>query len=164
MLEYLISALLAVTVQYTIYEPIDQQDRQTSEVSEGDAEQDNQQERDLSNDTNGGEIVSGFVSSYSATYGGCLDCKQYFDENGQLYYNTFSGERLDDSLFTLASNDFAMHTMVSVCNTRNSKCVASKVNDTGGFNSLGRIADLSVAAMNAIEAITDVDIITIEPI
>jgi len=109
----------------------------------------------------------GKISIYSATYGGCLYCKKYFDENGQLYYLTASGERLNDSLFTLAANFGNLGDMVSVCNLSNFKCVGAKINDRGGFDTPeynNRIADLSIATAQAIEAKTDQSLIEISKV
>src|SRR3990167_10090457 len=110
------------------------------------------------------KVWRGKVSSYSATYGGCLYCPPKYDSKGQLYFTTASGERLDDSAFTLAFNHADLGTMVSICNLTNQKCVAGKVNDRGGFENPkynNRIADLSMATTKAIEARTDKDIIEI---
>ena len=112
-------------------------------------------------------VWRGKISIYSATYGGCLYCKKYFDENGQLYYLTASGERLNDSLFTLAANFGSLGDMVSVCNLSNSKCVGAKLNDRGGFDTPeynNRIADLSVTTAQAIGAITDKSLIEISKV
>ena len=110
----------------------------------------------------------GKISIYSATYGGCLYCKKYFDENGQLYYLTASGERLNDSLFTLAANFGNLGDMVSVCNLSNSKCVGAKLNDRGPYandkNGVQRIADLSMAVASALNAETDKSIIEISKV
>src|SRR3990167_10853708 len=114
-----------------------------------------------------GNVWQGKISIYSATYGGCLYCQKHFDENGQLYYLTASGERLNDSLFTLAANFGNLGDMVSVCNLSNFKCVGAKINDLGGFDTPeynNRIADLSIATAQAIEAKTDQSLIEISKV
>ena len=134
---------------------MDQIDRQTSPASPQGSPESPQ------------KVWKGKISIYSATYGGCLYCKKYFDENGQLYYLTASGERLNDSLFTLAANFGNLGDMVSVCNLSNFKCVGAKINDRGGFDTPeynNRIADLSIATAQAIEAKTDQSIIEISKV
>ena len=107
----------------------------------------------------------GYVSTYTATYGGCLGCKKYYDEKGQLYFTMANGERLNDSRLTIAFYDLnliPLNSMVSVCNTTNAHCTGAKVTDTGGFMACcKRIADLSLATANAIGAVTDKSIIEI---
>src|SRR3990167_592278 len=110
------------------------------------------------------KVWKGKVSSYSATYGGCLGCQKCWDSKGQLYYITACGNRLNDSAYTIAFNRFPCGTRVSLVNLSNQKSVAAVVNDTGGFESLGRIADLSIATAQAIEAVTDQSLIEISKV
>ena len=158
MLEQLVCLILCVKVQVT-YVETNKQIEPTGEISEGNAREDM--------GTGGlatADSQRGYVSSYSATFGGCLGCQKYYDSSGQLYYITASGERLDDSKYTLASNSIPLGKHVSVCNLDNGKCTGAKVNDTGGFDIPmynNRIGDLSIATANAIDARTDQDIIEI---
>ena len=109
--------------------------------------------------------ISGYVSTYTATYGGCLGCKQYFDEKGQLYYKMANGEKLDDNRLTIAFYDLGimpLGTRVSLVNRTNGKSIVATITDTGGFMACcGRIADLSLATANAIGARTDIDLVEI---
>jgi len=82
----------------------------------------------------------GIASYYSQA--GCLGCREDFI--------TASGEVFDENKPTLAFNWLPMGTQVSVTNTANGKTITAKVNDTGGFNELGRIADLSKGLKEAI--------------
>ena len=100
------------------------------------------------------KTFQGKVSTYTATYGGCLSCTKHYDEKGQLYFITASGDRLDDSKFTLAFNKLPLGSRVSVTNLNNYKSVGAVVNDRGGFEPLGRIADLSLATAVSIGART----------
>jgi len=59
---------------------------------------------------------------------------------------TASGEVFDKNLFTCASVRHSFGTLLRVCNLQNGRCVTVKVNDTGAFESLGRVIDLSEAA------------------
>src|SRR4030067_335477 len=105
-----------------------------------------------------GKTIRGYVSHYSAKWGSCLGCPPHYDEKGQLYYITASGDRLDDNRLTIASNDFPLGTMVSICNLDNLKCTTALVNDTGGFNMPkynNRIADLVPAVRQALGTVTD---------
>ena len=108
----------------------------------------------------------GYVSSYSATWGGCLGCTKLYDQNGQLWYRMANGERLDDARFTIAFFDLGLiplNSRVSVTNLTNGKSTGAVVTDTGGFmECCDRIADLSIATAQAIEAKTDLDLIEIK--
>lgn len=99
-------------------------------------------------------IFKGFVSHYSRS--GCLGC------NKDLI--TASGEILSDTDLTIAFNHLPMGTKVLVKNTSNNKSVEARVNDTGGFEALGRIADLNLAVKDAIGSKTDNSIIEIIPL
>lgn len=81
---------------------------------------------------------SGIASYYSRT--GCIGCSANL--------TMANGEVLDDSRLTLAHNQIPLNTDVRVCH--DNKCVTATVTDTGGFNELGRIADLSLATKEAI--------------
>jgi len=110
----------------------------------------------------------GKISIYGEGYGNCLGCQPHYTEKGELYYVTASGERLNDSLFTLAANFGNLGDMVSVCNLSNSKCVGAKLNDRGPYandkNGVPRIADLSMAVASALNAETDKSIIEISKV
>lgn len=102
-------------------------------------------------------LWAGEASYYS--HAGCEGCTL-----GQI---TASGEPFDENALTLAFNHAPFQTMVRVTNVENGMSVVARVNDTGGFNQLGRdnyyrltgdriyndldkIADLSLATKNAI--------------
>ena len=112
--------------------------------------------------------ISGYVSTYTATYGGCLGCTKYYDEKGQLYYKMANGEKLDDNRLTIAFYNLGimpLGTRVSLVNRTNGKSIVATVTDTGGFmDCCGRIADLSLATANAIGARTDKDIVEISEV
>src|SRR3990167_9519986 len=102
------------------------------------------------------KVWKGKVSSYSATYGGCLGCQKYFDDKGQLYYIMANGEKLIDGNYTIAFNHLPLNSRVSLVNLDNAKSVAAVVTDRGGFEKPefnNRIADLSVATAQAIEVV-----------
>jgi rare lipoprotein A (peptidoglycan hydrolase) len=67
---------------------------------------------------------------------------------------TASGERFDSNLMTAASNTIKLGSYVRVTNNNNGKSVIVKINDTGGFGSLGRIIDLSAGAMRELGGIS----------
>lgn len=101
--------------------------------------------------------IEGMVSYY--TIDGCLGCNPT--------RMTASGEILDDTKSTLAipaewRKQIPMGTMVRVTNLDNGLSVIAKVNDTGGFLKYDRIADLSLAACQAVKCQTDVSQIEIE--
>ena len=160
-LENLLFLLFYTKVQSTIITT------QINEIHQNPIRQVQENAMESSRKTDNQRSWKGKISIYSATYGGCLYCKKYFDENGQLYYLTASGERLNDSLFTLAANFGNLGDMVSVCNLSNFKCVGAKINDRGGFDTPeynNRIADLSIATAQAIEAKTDQSLIEISKV
>ena len=114
-----------------------------------------------------GKTIRGYVSHYSAKWGACLGCSPHYDSKGQLYYITANGDRLDDDRLTIASNDFPLGTMVSICNLDNLKCTTALVNDTGGFNTPkynNRIADLVPAVQKALGTVTDKTLVEISEI
>jgi rare lipoprotein A (peptidoglycan hydrolase) len=94
---------------------------------------------------------TGVVSYYS--HDGCIGCHPE-----QIMAN---GEKFDENAMTLAFNRLPLNTEVKVCNLDNNKCVNARVTDTGGFENLGRIADLSLGLAKELEAKTDKSIITI---
>ena len=114
------------------------------------------------------KTLTGFVSGYSATYGGCLGCIPHYTDKGQLYYVTASGDWLDDSRFTIAcTDDFALGSRLSLVNRDNGKSVAVICNDRGGFNTPkynNRIADLTPAVQKALGTVTDKTLVEISQV
>jgi len=159
-LENLLFLLFYTKVQSTVVTTqinetrMDQIDRQTSPASPQGSPESPQ------------KVWKGYVSSYSATWGGCLGCTKLYDQNGQLWYRMANGERLDDARFTIAFFDLGLiplNSRVSVTNLTNGKSTGAVVTDTGGFmECCDRIADLSIATAQAIEAKTDLDLIEIK--
>lgn len=98
------------------------------------------------------ETWIGKVSHYSRA--GCLGCRADL-----LMRN---GEPLDDSRPTIAFNWLPMDTKVKITNLDNGKSIEAIVTDTGGFNRLGRIADLTPAVYQFLETKTDVSNVKIE--
>ena len=94
----------------------------------------------------------GKVSYYSEK--GCLGCNA-----NQIMAN---GQKFDEDKFTLAFNRLPLNTVVRVTNLSNGKSELAVVTDRGGFERLGRIADLSKGLMTALGAKTDQSIIKIE--
>lgn len=103
-----------------------------------------------------GNSIIGKVSYYSRA--GCIGCSENLI--------TASGEPLDDAKFTLAvvPGQYEMGQMVLVTNLSNSRQTLAKVNDTGGFAKYNRVADLSLALYDYLNAKTDQSIILIEPV
>jgi len=62
-----------------------------------------------------------------------------------------NGEPLNDNAFTVAFNDLPLGSFVTVKNLKNDQFVTAQVTDTGGFNELGRIIDLTIAVRDAID-------------
>ena len=87
----------------------------------------------------------GKVGYYSKL--GCLGCSP-----NQKMAN---GEIFDETKYTLANNQIPLNTWVTVKNLDNGLFVRAKVSDRGGFNKYGRIADLSKALFEGINAKTD---------
>lgn len=82
----------------------------------------------------------GIASYYSRD--GCIGCHpQMIMANGQP---------LVDSAKTLAFNHLPLGTMVRVRNLDNDMIVEAEVTDTGGFERLDRIADLTIGTKQAI--------------
>lgn len=99
-----------------------------------------------------GNSWQGKVSYY--TRAGCLGCSPTL--------TMANGEPLDDTKLTIAFNKVKLNSMVKITNLDNNKSVVAKVTDTGGFERLGRIADLGLAVKDTIEAKTDTSSILIE--
>ncbi|MCG3176868.1 MAG: hypothetical protein MOGMAGMI_01832 [Candidatus Omnitrophica bacterium] len=96
--------------------------------------------------------MTGKVSHYSRV--GCLGCSATL--------TMANGESLDDNRLTIAFNKLPMNTQVRLTNLDNGKSVVATVTDTGGFEKLGRIADLVPAVAQALETKTDVSNVLIE--
>lgn len=94
----------------------------------------------------------GKVSHYSRA--GCLGCSANL--------TMANGETLDDERLTIAFNKLPMNTQVRLTNLDNGKSVIATVTDTGGFEKLGRIADLVPAVARELETKTDVSDVLIE--
>jgi rare lipoprotein A len=60
-----------------------------------------------------------------------------------------NGQPLDDSKLTVAFNKAELGSAAMVVNKANNKSVIARVTDTGGFEKLGRIIDLSLATKEA---------------
>lgn len=82
----------------------------------------------------------GIASYYSRD--GCLGCS-----NNLIMAN---GQTLDDNALTVAFNKVPLNSYVLITNMINGDQVKAKVTDTGGFEKLGRIIDLSVATKEII--------------
>lgn len=93
-----------------------------------------------------GEAWVGKVSHYSVS--GCLGCSPTL--------TMANGEPLSDERATIAFNWLPMNTKVKVTNLDNGKSIEAVVTDTGGFNSLGRMADLTPAVYKYLETKTDI--------
>lgn len=94
----------------------------------------------------------GKVSHYSEQ--GCLGCSETL--------TMANGERLDDTKPTIAFNHLPMNTRVLITNLDNGKSIEAVVTDTGGFERLGRIADLTLVVAGALETKTDISRVKIE--
>lgn len=80
------------------------------------------------------QVWEGEASYYSED--GCVGCRE-----DRLMAN---GERFNENAMTIAFNKLPLGTFVEVTNVSNGQTVAVKVTDTGGFEALDRIADLSL--------------------
>lgn len=96
----------------------------------------------------------GKVSHYSRS--GCLGCSATL--------TMANGQALDDEAMTIAFNWLPMNTKVRLTNLDNGNTCEATVTDTGGFNKLGRIADLVPAVARALGTKTDVSQVKIETI
>lgn len=99
-------------------------------------------------------VYVGFASYYS--HDGCVGC----DPN-QIMAN---GQKFDENAMTIAFNQLPLGTTVEVVNLDTGDRVVAEVTDTGGFNKLGRIADLSKGVAEKIGLKTDRTIISIKEI
>ena len=82
----------------------------------------------------------GLASYYSVA--GCVGCR-----DDLLMAN---GERFDETAMTLAFNWLPLGTVVEVTNVLTGDSRLAEITDTGGFNKLGRIADLSLGLKEAL--------------
>ena len=96
----------------------------------------------------------GKASYYSAN--GCMGCSP-----GQIMAN---GEVFNENDYTIAFMRLPLNTEVIVTNLDTNKSVKARVTDTGGFEGLGRIADLSLAVSQAVALSTDVSHIQISSV
>lgn len=91
-------------------------------------------------------VITGEASYYSVA--GCIGC------HPELIMA--NGDKLDDNELTLAlpvdvvRQYRLMNQLIRVENAKNGQSVVAKVTDTGGFDKLGRVADLSVATKEAL--------------
>ncbi len=92
----------------------------------------------------------------------------YYSESGCVGCNSeqvmANGERFDENAYTIAFMRLPLNTPVKVTNLDNNKSVRAIVADTGGFEELGRIADLSMAVSVEVELSTDQSRIEISPL
>lgn len=95
---------------------------------------------------------TGKVSHYSRA--GCLGCSPSL--------TMANGQPLDDNALTIAFNRAPLGTKLKVTNLDNGKSVVVTVTDTGGFERLGRIADLVPAVAGALETKTDISTVLFE--
>lgn len=82
----------------------------------------------------------GVASYYSEE--GCVGCR-----DDLLMAN---GERFRDEGFTVAFNQLPLESWVTIENMKTGDMTYARVTDTGGFEPLGRIVDISPAVKNAI--------------
>ena len=88
----------------------------------------------------GVNLWTGKASYYSRK--GCLGCSESF--------TMANGQPLDDSKLTVAFNKLPLGKTVRIVNNSTNDVVEAEITDTGGFERLGRIIDLSVATKEAI--------------
>ncbi len=88
------------------------------------------------------KIWAGEATWYGARPEWCVGCNPNF-----IMAN---GERLDDTQKTLAFNHLPLGTWVKITNVDNGLNEHARITDTGGFDSLGRIADLSIALRDSL--------------
>lgn len=93
----------------------------------------------------------GIASYYSED--GCVGCRA-----DRLMAN---GEKFNESSYTIAFNFLPLNSWVKITNIETSDVTLAKVTDTGGFNKLGRVADLSLGVKNALNC-TDLCEVIIE--
>ena len=85
-------------------------------------------------------FLIGIASYYSIA--GCLGCNPNF--------TMANGQRFDDTKMTVAYNEAPLNSYIGIINLDNLKWVIVPVTDRGGFEKLGRIADLSLATKEAL--------------
>jgi rare lipoprotein A (peptidoglycan hydrolase) len=93
--------------------------------------------------TNTGQVAGvwqGVASYYSIS--GCIGCRA-----DRLMAN---GQPLSDNSLTIAFMRAPLNSTVRVTNLNNNVSVIARITDTGGFESLGKIADLTLGVKNAI--------------
>jgi rare lipoprotein A len=78
-------------------------------------------------------VWKGTASYYSES--GCVGCSKNL--------TMANGKRFDEDALTIAFNKLPLGSLVKVTNTTNEQVVTVEVTDRGGFESLGRVADLS---------------------
>lgn len=83
---------------------------------------------------------SGVASYYSES--GCVGCSPTL--------TMANGERFDEDALTIAFNKLPLGSLVRVTNLANEQGVTVEVTDRGGFEALGRVADLSKAVKEVI--------------
>ena len=86
----------------------------------------------------------GTYTGLASFYGGAFDGR-----------TTASGEVFDKNAFTCASMRHDMGSYLNVCNVDSGKCVRVRVNDTGDFEALGRVIDLSEGAFVEIAPVSN---------
>lgn len=99
------------------------------------------------------ESWTGKVSYYESG-AGCMGCHP-----NEIMAN---GQKFDENAMTLAFNRLPLNSKVRVTNLDNGANIIATVTDTGGFESYGRIADLSKGLMQELHAFTDTSSIRIE--
>jgi len=89
---------------------------------------------------NGIDTWTGKASYYSRE--GCIGCSESL--------TMANGEPLDNNKLTVAFNKLPLGKTVRIINNRTHDVVTAEITDTGGFESLGRIIDLTPAVRDAI--------------
>lgn len=95
---------------------------------------------------------TGKVSHYSRA--GCLGCSENL--------TMANGQPLDDEALTIAFNKAPLGTKLKLTNIDNGKTVIVTVTDRGGFEKLGRLADLVPAVARALGTKTDISTVLFE--
>lgn len=94
--------------------------------------------------------LEGMASWYGASKEACLGCSSNF--------TMANGQRLDDTKKTLACGvggsckQFPLGSKVRITNLKNMMTTIAWVTDTGGFAKYNRIADLSIATRDSLNA------------
>lgn len=83
---------------------------------------------------------TGVASYYSRA--GCVGCSKEM--------RMANGKPLDDTKLTIAMNKYALGTKVWIDNPKTGRGLRAEITDRGGFNRLGRIADLSLQTKKAL--------------